>query len=329
MRICRQAYVLLLVAGAIPAQAQREPAAYPARVVTLVNPFAPGSNTDVVARLIAQKLTEAWGRSVVVENRPGASGNIGLSAVAKSPPDGHMLSMMIVSHATNAAMQVGNPPFDLTRDFSHITQVVSYPYVLLINPSLPVRSVRELIALAKERPGAITYGSSGVGSVLHLAGEMLAAQGKIKLHHIAYKGVGPALTDVVGGHIAMVFMTRSSVVLPLLKSGRVRELAVTSPERTTGAPDLPTMVEAGLPAPFDVSGWFGISGPAGMSAALVERLNQDIHRVMRLPDVQEKMLAGGTFPTIGTPEQLAALVRAEVDKWRRVIQQSGIVTGSS
>jgi len=319
---------LAMSCGALPAQAQREPGTYPTRPVVLINPFAPGASTDIVARLIALKLTEAWGQSVVVENRPGASGNIGLSAVAKAPPDGHMLGMMIVTHATNAAMQVGKPPFDLLRDFTHVTQVVAQPYVLLINPSVPVRSVRDLIALAKARPGAITYGSSGVGSVLHLAGELLAAQGKIKLTHVAYKGAAPALTDVAGGHIVMVFSTRSSA-LPLINAGRVRALAVTSAERSPSAPDLQTMVESGVPGPYDVSGWYGVCGPANMPAALVERLNQDIHRVLKLPDVQEKMLAEGTIPTAGTPAQLAALVRSELEKWRRVIQQAGIAPGSS
>lgn len=323
-RIALTAALLAASIAAGGAHAQRDPGAFPSRVVTLVNPFAPGSNTDVVARLLAQKLAEAWGRPVVVENRPGASGNVGLAFVAKAPPDGHTLVMMIVSHATSAAMPSAAPALDLMRDFTHVSQIIAYPYVLLVNPSMPVRTVRELVALAKSRPGAITYGSSGVGSVLHLAGEMLAAQGKIKLHHVAYKGVGPALNDVVGGHIAMVFMTRSSVVIPLIKAGRVRELAVTSAERTPGAPDMPTMVEAGVPPPFEVSGWFGVSGPAAMPRALVERLNQDIHRAMKLPDMHEKMLTGGTFPTLGTPEQMTELVRSEVEKWRRVIQQAGI-----
>jgi len=327
--MCRYTMVVwvAITLHAPPAFGQREPGAYPTKPVVLINPFAPGASTDIVARLIALKLTEAWGQTVVVENRPGASGNIGLSAVAKAAPDGHMLGMMIVTHATNAAMQVGKPPFDLTRDFTHITQVVSQPYVLLVNPSLPVRSVRELIALAKARPGAITYGSSGTGSVLHLAGELLAAQGRIKITHVAYKGAAPALTDVAGGHIAMVFSTRSSA-LPLINSGRVRALAVTSAERSPSAPDLHTMVESGVPAPYDVSGWYGVCGPASLPAHLVERLNQDIHRVLKLPDVQEKMLAEGTIPTAGTPAQLAALVRAELDKWRRAIQQAGIAPAS-
>jgi tripartite-type tricarboxylate transporter receptor subunit TctC len=313
---------LLLALTALPALAQKESAAYPGKVVTLVNPFAPGSSTDIVARAIAQKLTDAWGRTVVVENRPGASGTIGLTAVARSPADGHMLGMMIVSHATNAALQGGKSSIDLVRDFAPITQVISQPYIIVVNPSLPVHSIKELVALAKAKPGAITYGSSGTGSVLHLAGELLAVQTKIKLSHIPYKGAALALSDVAGGHIAMLYLSRMTAQ-PFITAGRVRALAVTTSERVAGL-DLPTVQESGLTGPYEVSGWYGISAAAGTPAALVERLNQDIHRVLKLPDVRERMLAEGTLPVGGTPAQFGELVRSEVDKWRRIIQQAGI-----
>lgn len=312
----------MLAVAADPAIAQKEAAVYPARVVTLINPFAPGSSTDIVARVVAQKLTESWGKSVVVESRPGASGTIGLTAVARSPADGHMLGMMIVSHATNAALQGAKGGIDLVREFAPISQVVSQPYVLVVNPSLPVRSIKELVALAKARPGAITYGSSGSGGVLHLAGELLAVQTKIQITHIPYKGASPALSDVAGGHIAMLFLTRMTAQ-PFITAGRVRALAVTAPERIPGL-DLPTVQESGLTGPYDVSGWYGISAAAGTPLAIVERLNQDVNRVLKLPDVRERMLAEGTLPVGGTPAQFGELVRAEVEKWRRIIQQASI-----
>ena len=313
---------VMLTLATTPVIAQKDAAAYPARVVTLINPFAPGSSTDMVARVVAQKLTEAWGKSVVVESRPGASGNIGLTAVARAPADGHMLGMMIVSHATNAALQGAKSGIDLVKDFAPISQVVSQPYIIVVNPSLPVRSIKELVALAKARPGAITYGSSGTGGVLHLAGELLAVQTRIQMTHIPYKGASPALSDVAGGHIAMLFLTRMTAQ-PFMNAGRVRALAVTAPERIQGL-DLPTVQESGLTGPYDVSGWYGISAAAGTPSAIVERLNQDVNRVLKLPDVRERMLAEGTLPVGGTPAQFGELVRAEVEKWRRIIQQAAI-----
>ena len=314
----------LLAMAAWPAMAQKE-AAYPSRVVTLVNPFSPGAATDIVARVIAQKLTEAWGQNVVVENRPGASGMIGLAAVARAPVDGHMLGMMIVSHATSAALQSGKPAVaavDLVRDFAPVTQVVSQPYLILVNPSLPVRSVRDLVALAKSKPGAVTYGSSGIGSVLHLGGELLATQTKVQLTHVPYKGAAPALADVAGGHLMMQIATRMTAQ-PFLATGRVRALAVTSAERVPGL-DLPTVRESGVTGPYEVNGWYGIVATAGTPAAIIERLNQDINRILKMPDVRERMTVEGTMPAGGTPAQFGELVRAEMDKWRRIIKQAAI-----
>ncbi len=326
MKLCNSPIVLALtaLAAAVPTYAQTN---YPSRVVTLVNPFSPGASTDVVARVIAQKLTEAYGQTVVVENRPGASGMIGLGTVARAPADGHTLAMMIITHATTVALQGGKTTPDLIRDFSHITQVLAQPYSLVVNPSLPVRSVKELIALAKARPGQLTYGSSGVGSVLHLAGELLAVQTNTEFTHVPYKGAALALSDVAGGHLAMLFTTRMSAQA-MVASKRVRMLAVTSAERVPGAPDLPTVQESGVTGPYEVNGWYGVAGPAGMPPALVERLNQDIQRVLKLPDVRERMSTEGASPAGGTPQQFAALVRSEVDKWRRIIQQAGVQPGA-
>ncbi len=315
----------LCVSVAPPTMAQS--AAYPTRVVSLINPFSPGASTDIVARVIAQKLTEAWGQTAVVENRPGASGMIGLAAVARAPADGHMLGMMIVSHATGVALQGGGKlAVDLVKDFAPVTQVVSQPYVIVVNPSLPARSVKELIALAKAKPGALTYGSSGIGSVLHLGGELLAVQSKVQMTHVPYKGAAPALADVAGGHLMVQFSTRMSAQ-PFIASGRVRALAVTSSERVPGL-DLPTVQESGVTGPYEVNGWYGVVAAAGTPVAIVERLNQEINRILKMPDVRERMTVEGTIPAGGTPAQFGALVRSEVEKWRRIIQQAKIASAA-
>ena len=312
-----------LMMAALPVMAQKDPAAYPSRVVMLINPFSPGAATDIVARVMAQKLTEAWGQTAVVENRPGASGMIGLTAVARAPADGHMLGMMIVSHATSAALQSGGKSaVDLVRDFAPVTQVVSQPYLIVVNPSLPVRTLRELIALAKAKPGAVTYGSSGIGSVLHLGGELLAVQTQVQMTHVPYKGAAPALADVAGGHLVMQIATRMSAQ-PFLATGRLRALAVTSAERVPGL-ELPTVQESGITGPYEVNGWYGIVVPAGTPAATIERLNQDINRILKMPDVRERMTVEGTLPAGGTPAQFGERVRVEVEKWRRIIKQAAI-----
>lgn len=292
----------------------------------MIVPFAPGATTDVLGRLIAQKLAEGWGQPVVVENRAGASGTIGLAAVAKAPPDGHTLGMMIVSNATHFAMQGGKTSIDLIKDFAPIAHAGSQPYLLLVNASLPARSVRDLIALARSRPGALTYGSSGVGSVLHLAGELLAIQAKVKLTHVPYKGAAPALSDVAGGHIAMLFTTRVTAQA-LLANGKIRALAVTSNQRVAGIPDVPTVQESGLTGPFAVTGWYGVATAAGTAAPIVERLNGEINRVLQLPEVRDRMQSDGVLPVVGTSAQFGAFLRDEIRKWQRIIQQAGISPG--
>jgi len=305
-----------------PLAAMAQSTSYPNRTISLINPFSPGASTDIVARVIAQKLTEAWGQTAVVENRPGASGMIGLAAVARAPADGHMLGMMIVSHATTAALQGGKLAVDLVRDFSPVTQVVSQPYLIVVNPSLPARSVKELIALARAKPGALTYGSSGIGSVLHLGGELLAVQTRVQLTHVPYKGAAPALADVAGGHLMVQFSTRMSAQ-PFIASGRVRALAVTSSERVPGL-ELPTVQESGVTGRYEVNGWYGVVAAAGTPAAIVERLNQEINRILKMPDVRERMTVEGTMPAGGTPAQFGELVRSEVEKWRNIIRQAKI-----
>jgi tripartite-type tricarboxylate transporter receptor subunit TctC len=288
-----------------------------------VVPFSAGGGTDVVARLIAQELTGIWKQQVLVDNRTGASGTIGLAAVARAPADGHTVGVMIITHASNAAIQGSKSPIDLVRDFAHVGQLVSQAYILVVNPSLPVRSVAELVALAKARPNAVTYGSSGVGSVLHLAGEMLATEKHMKITHVPYKGAAPALADVVAGHIAMTFASPMSA-LPLMASGRARGLMVASDQRLSGAPKLPTAKEAGLPDSYEVTGWYGIVAPAGTPQEIIERLNRDINGVLAMPEVRTRMTELGTTPTSSTPAQFGKLVRSELEKWQRIVRQAGI-----
>ena len=312
-----------LCATLLPSGAQAQSGAFPSRTVTLIVPFAPGATTDVLGRLIAQKLAESWGQPAVVENRAGASGTIGLAAVAKAPPDGHTLGMMIVSNATHAAMQGGKTAANLLKDFAPVVHLASQPYLLLVNASLPARSVRDLVALARTKPGAVTYGSSGVGSVRHLAGELLAAQAKVKLTHVPYKGAAPALSDVAGGHIAMLFTTRVTSQA-LLANGKIRALAVTSNKRVAGIPDVPTVEESGLTGPFEVTGWYGVTTAAGTPGPVVERLNAAINQILQLPDVRDRMQVDGMLPVGGTSAQFGAFLRSEIQKWQRIIQQAGI-----
>jgi tripartite-type tricarboxylate transporter receptor subunit TctC len=308
--------------------AQAQSGAFPSRTVTLIVPFAPGATTDVLGRLIAQKLAESWGQPAVVENRTGASGTIGLAAVAKAPPDGHTLGMMIVSNATHAAMQGGKTADNLLKDFAPVVHLASQPYLLLVNASLPARSVRDLVAIARTRPGAVTYGSSGVGSVLHLAGELLPAQAKVKLTHVPYKGAAPALSDVAGGHITMLFTTRVTSQA-LLANGKIRALAVTSNKRVAGISDVPTVEESGLTGPFEVTGWYGVTTAAGTPGPVVERLNAAINQILQLPDVRDRMQADGMLPVGGTSAQFGAFLRSEIQKWQRIIQQAGIAPSAS
>lgn len=298
---------------------------FPNRPVTLIVPFSAGGGTDVVARAIGPKLSEIWGQNVVVDNRVGASGTIGLQAMGKAPPDGHTLAMLIITHATNAAMLGAKSPIDLTRDYAPVSQLVGQPYALMVNASLPAKSIKELVVLAKAHPSAITYGSSGVGGVLHLAGELLSVRTNIKLTHVPYKGSSLSVADVAGGHIAMAFCTLMSTQ-PLVARGRARVLGIAATQRLAIAPAIPTIQESGITGPFEVSGWYGIAAPLNTPTSVVEKINRDIARVLKLNDVRERMQAEAFLPTSGTPAQFGELVRSEVELWKKIIQQAGLST---
>lgn len=294
---------------------------FPNRPVRLIVPFAPGGGTDITARAIALKLTERLGQQVVVDNRPGANGTIGVDIASKSAPDGHTLSMISSSHTINVSL-LKTVPYDLVKDLAPVTQATQQPYALVINPSVPAKSVQELIAHARSRPGALNYGSSGTGGLSHLAGALFSNLAKVDIVHVPYKGGNPALIDVIAGQIQMLFSTLLQAN-PHIKSGKLRALAVTTPKRSPAAPQLPTMQEAGVPG-YEVTQWYGIVAPAKVPPAIIARLSREIAQIMHEPDMKGRLAADGSEAVGSTPEQFGAHVRAEVAKWKKVIQETGI-----
>jgi tripartite-type tricarboxylate transporter receptor subunit TctC len=323
----RMALALAGMAAAPRLLAQGDPAAeYPSRPIHLVVPFAPGGGTDIVARVIGQKLGEAWKQPVVIENKAGGNGTIGAGYVAKSAPDGYTLSMITASHSVNVTLQGAKHPYDLLKDFAPISQVTTQPYYLVVNPKVPAKSVKELIALAKSKPGKLTYGSSGVGGTSHLSGALFCSLANIEMTHVPYRGGEPAMADVISGQIDMLFSTRLQS-RGFVEQGQLRALAVTTAKRSPATPELPTMEEAGVPG-YVVAGWYGMLAPAGTPPAIVNKLNREVVRIVHLPDVAEKMAADGSEPVGSSPAQFAAHIKAEVEKWRDLIHKTGIKTES-
>ena len=296
--------------------------AYPGKSVRLVVGFAPGGGTDILARLIAQKLTVAFGEQVVVDNRPGANGNLAAEIVSKTPADGHTLLIMSVQYAISKSLY-RNLSYDLEKDFTGICDVAFVPQVVAVHPSLPVKSVKELVALAKSKPGQIAYASSGNGSVEQMAGEMLKNAAKIDLVHVPYKGGGPAAIDLVAGHVFVGFGTVPSV-LQFIKDGRVRVLAVTSENRVAVLPEVPTVAESAIPG-YAMSTWYGIVAPAGTPLPVVAQLNREIAKVIAEPQIREKFLSLGADP-LGrmTPDQFGAYIRSEVAKYGKVVRDNNL-----
>ena len=293
---------------------------FPARPVRMVVGFAPGGGTDIIARLLAQKLGERWGQAVVVDNRLGASGNIATELVAKSAPDGYTLLMAFSSHASNAALS--KLPFDINKDFSSISLVGSGPAVVLANPALPSKTLGELIAYAKAHPGAIKYGSSGVGTPVHLAGELMQQLTAIQMVHVPYKGIAPAMTAILAGDIQITYATPISAYAHL-KSGRLTALAVAGRSRYPTMPDVPTAAEAGLPG-YEIDFWYALLGPAAMPTALVERIQREVAAIVTAPEMKERLLAQGCIAVGGKPEELTALIKNEYALWSRVVQAGGV-----
>ena len=295
---------------------------YPNRPVRIVVPQAAGGGVDIVARAIAQKLTESWGQQVIVDNRPGANGIIGIEAVAKSKPDGYTIAAPFTSVLTINPFVYKSLPYDAFRDFAPIMQSVNNIIVLVVNPYLPVRSVKQLVALGKSRPGDLIYGSFGVGNLTHLAAELLRLETGLKMVHVPYKGETPAVTDLIAGQYVLLFAT-SAGVNAHIKAGRLRLLATGGEKRAAAYPDTPTMGEAGYPN-ASVTGWSGLVAPAGTPPEIVRKFQRDAARHVLSPELGERLTALGAEPVGSTPEEFTAFIKAEADKWSRVIREAGI-----
>jgi tripartite-type tricarboxylate transporter receptor subunit TctC len=311
---------LALVGPALPDAALAQ-AAYPLRPINLIVPFPAGGSTDLVARVVAEKMSQDLGQQIVVDNRGGAGGNVGSAAAAKADPDGYTILMgTVATHALNPALYK-NMPYDPVKDFAPVSLLVVVPNVLVVNPDFPARSVAELIALAKEKPGEYSYASSGNGTPLHLSGELFKSMAEIDMVHVPYKGAGPALIDVMGGHVPIMFDNLPSST-EHIKAGKLRGLAVTTSERATSMPDLPTVAESGLPG-YETYTWNALFAPAGTPPELVTRINEAALKALSDPEVQAKLQGFGATVVGSTPDELAAHVQAELAKWAPVVKASG------
>jgi len=314
---------VVLITALCPATvfAQGPAQGYPNKPIRLIVPVAPGGGTDFTARLIGQKLNEAWGQPVIVGNRPGAAGNIGVELAAKAPADGYTLVMPITSFPINPGLYA-KLPFDTIKDLAPIVLCASAPLVLVVHPSLPARSVSELIALARAKPGALNFANSGSGTGAHLAGELFKRMAGVEIVSVAYKGGGPAVVALIAGEVQMYFSTIPAA-LPQVKAGKLRMLGVTSTRRVPELPDVPTVAESGL-AGFDVVPWFGLFTPAGTPRPVIQKLNAEIVRVLNMPDTRERLSGHGLIPGGGKPEELGAFLKAEIAKWGKLIKEADI-----
>jgi tripartite-type tricarboxylate transporter receptor subunit TctC len=294
---------------------------YPQRPVTIVVPYAAGGTTDILARMLGQGLKDSLGQSFIVENKPGAGTVIGAQSVARAEPDGHTLLMATSTTLAINASLYKSLPYDPVGDFAPISLVAAIPLVIIVHPSVPASSVPELIQLLKTKPGGFSYASAGVGSPHHLAAEMFKSMTGVDVKHVPYRGSAPALSDVVGGHVPLMFVDMAPA-LPMIADGRVRALAVTSGKRAAAAPALPTVAEAGLPG-YEAAAWQSIVAPARTPPAVVAALHREISKFLSAPETRQKLVAMGTEPLGGTPDEFAALIKAEIGKWAKVVKESG------
>ena len=310
----------VLFAAALPQALAQDN--YPSRPIRIIVPSAPGGSSDIGARLIAQRLSERWGRPVVVENRAGASTIIGSEIVARAPPDGYTMLMAPGAFATNPSAYK-KMPFDALRDFAPITQTLLVPNLIVVHPSLPVYSVKDLIALAKARPGEILYGSAGHGTQPHLTMELFLMMAGIRMNHVPYKGGAPGITDLVGGQIAVMTTSSLSLLIPQVRAGRLRALGVTSATRVQALPEVPTVIEAGLPG-YESVQWSGLLAPAGTPREIISKLHKETTAILRTPEARERLRSDGSEVVAGTPEEFAAFIQAEILKWAKVVKAAGI-----
>jgi|KBSMisStaDraftv2_1062788.scaffolds.fasta_scaffold27209_2 tripartite-type tricarboxylate transporter receptor subunit TctC len=304
-----------------PAKASARRSEYPVKPIRLVVGQAPGGAADIVARAIAQKLTESLGQSVIVDNRAGAAGSIAAAQVVKSAPDGYTALFVSSSYAINPGLYT-DLPFDPLRDLAPVSLIAEAPFLLVVNPSLPAKSVSELISLAKARPGALNFSSGGNGSSGHLAGELFKSLAHVSLNHVPYKGAGPATIDVIAGQIDMTFASVVSA-LPHVKSGKLRALGVTSVKRSLAAPQIPTIAESGLNG-YQTGTWYGVLVPVGTPGEIIGRLNSEIAKMLKVPDMQQRLASEGADPIGSTPAQFAAHLENEIARWGKIIKASGV-----
>ena len=309
----------LLALATITAAHGAAPDNYPARPIRFLVPFVAGAGTDITARTIAAKLTERWGQQVVADNRPGAAGTIAVDLTAKAPPDGYTICLISASHSVNAASNP-NLPYDLTKDLRAVSQATSLFYVVYVNPSVPARTVKELVAYAQANPGKLNFGSSGTGGLQHLAGEMLKYLGKFDMVHIPYKGGAAVIIDALAGNIQVGFGTFLSL-RPHVKAGKLHPLAITAAKRSPAAPELPTVAEAGVPG-YEVDQWYGVITGAKVPRPIINKLSAAIAEAVKSPETAQRLSAEGSTPVGSSPEQFDAHIRAEVAKWRKLVQDA-------
>ena len=322
IRTSRFLFITLTTLGLTAAPMTASAQAYPNKPVRIIVPFSPGGASDALPRLLGPKLSEMWGQQVIIENRPGAAGNIGMEMGSKAPPDGYTLTSGPIGNlAVNPHMY--KLSYDVFKDFTPITMMGTVENGLAVHPSLPARSVKELIALLKARPGELTYASGGVGTQAHMAGELFKAMTGTNMTHIAYKGVGASVADVLGGHVAMIF-AQIHAVLPHINAGKLRALGVASRTRSAALPNVPTIAEAGNLPGFESVSWYALVGPAGMPPAVVTKIQTDSAKVLQSPDLREKLAAQGVEPGGGTPAELTKVMRADFDRYGTIIRKLGI-----
>jgi tripartite-type tricarboxylate transporter receptor subunit TctC len=294
---------------------------YPSKPIRIVVPYPPGGFNDTLGRTLAAKFTEAWGQPAIVENKPGANTVIGSDFVAKSPPDGYTLLIVAFPFAVTPSL-LKNMPYDTVKDFAPVVWAATSPNALVVNPSLPVKSVAELIALAKARPGTLSYASTGNGSSNHISMELFKSLAGVDIVHIPYKGSGPAVTDLLGGQVQLMFDNAPNV-MPQVKAGKLRALGMSGARRSAFAPDIPTIAESGVPG-YEVAVWFGLVAPAGTPRDVVMKLNAEVLRILAMPDVRERFQSQGVEPVGSTPEQFGEHIKGQMAKWAKVVKDAGV-----
>ena len=294
---------------------------YPSRPIRFVVQSPPGGGSDLLARLLGRQFTEIWGQLVVVDNRPGAGGMIGTAIVAHAAPDGYTLLLVPTTHSISPSVY-RKLPYDAVRDFAPVGQIATSPNVVVVHPSLPVRSVAELIVLARKRPGELAFGSAGIGQTTHLSGELFGSMAKVQVVHVPYKGSGPAEIDLAGGHLQFMVDTMPAA-LPNVRSGKTRALATTGNKRAAVLPEVPTIAESGLPG-YEFTSWWGVSAPAGTSQPIISKLNREIGRIMARPDIKELVLTQGAESRTGSPREFADYIKSQIDFFAKIVASAGI-----